>query len=379
MSRSLRRDSSYLRQTFLPDPENVPSRVHVPIMGRSAVRTFPAPYSQTCDTFRATEATALRAGYGSVSFVGLDVYGPVPSGFVAELCTQRRPARIRDGLRHLRSLELSGADIADNDQRIFSGDFGRPLMQMVTPRVRDLGMDRARTTLVVRALSHSQRRLVLPIVLQGGNSRAVAACRERLEAEVDADRSIANRPILRNFALKCRVPAAAGILYEGARPNLTFDRTREPKPILTTQISYFVAANSHRSRDERYPPKSAARTAACPEAGMISHGIARMNEPATRGIHCVGVQPKYCRTSSAQPDQIEFARKARRNASFPLSLSLTLDIAAIIPHLIHRTGVSCQRPGCPSIFDAVSVRKNHRRKSRIQANQKQQIRIEICT
>ena len=90
------------RRTFPPDTENVQSCVNVPIVRRTAVRTFPVPYSKRAHTLWTAVGNypAARARLGSPSFIGLDIPRSVPAGLVAKLVAERRPTGVEHGLCH---------------------------------------------------------------------------------------------------------------------------------------------------------------------------------------------------------------------------------------------------------------------------------------
>lgn len=111
-------------------------------MNRSAFAALPFPYNQTLSALRTAEASALGTGLGTVPLIPLNELCPVPHGdLIAEHPSKERPARVRDGLSHLRALQLSGIDIADHDTAVVLRKPRGFDMVMVAPGVGDLAMD----------------------------------------------------------------------------------------------------------------------------------------------------------------------------------------------------------------------------------------------
>lgn len=136
-SQSLR-DFLNRRLAFQPDAKDVPGRIDVAIVRRSAVRASPASYSKRTHTFRAAGryAPTSRARLGTPSLRHIDICG-LPSGsFIPQHMPEHRPAGVGDGFGHLRSLKLGGAHIADNDQTILPSDPRGLLVKVVAARVR---------------------------------------------------------------------------------------------------------------------------------------------------------------------------------------------------------------------------------------------------
>jgi hypothetical protein len=94
--------------------------------------------------------------------------------------------------------------IADDDQLVLASDLGGLLVKVMAPRVDDLGVDGGSPALVVGALRDLKSLLVLPIMLEGRDYGAIAACRQRLEAEVDTDRTVAGRQLVGHLTLEAQ-------------------------------------------------------------------------------------------------------------------------------------------------------------------------------
>jgi hypothetical protein len=224
---------------FQPDAKNVERCVDVPIVGRSAVATLPAPYSKRAHTFRTAvgNGPAARARLGTVSFVRFDKHGSVPSGLVAEHVSEIRPAGVEHGLSHPCLSQAGGVHIADDDQTILPNDPGGLFVKVVTASVRYLGMDSSNSLLVSRPLGNSQTSFILPVVLERRHLATVAQRCEILQAKVDANSAIASGEIIGHLALKDDIPAPARVLGETSATILALDVAAFPKLVSTLEVN----------------------------------------------------------------------------------------------------------------------------------------------
>ena len=354
-------DFHYWRLTFQPDTENVLSRVHVPIMVRSAVAAHPASYSKRAHTFRTTDGNtpAARARLGSPSFVSFDVASVVPSGLIRKLATECRPSRVEHGFCHPCLSELCRIHIADDDQFVFTNKPRGLFVKVMATRVGDLGMDRVDAPLVMGALRHGELRLVSPIVLQGGNGVAVAARRERLKPKINSDLTITSRKIVIDLALESDIPAPPSVLREAAALDGTADVARAPEVEGALHIGDASAVDLHGAIDKRNPAESTLRAAAGAKTRTMLVLVARNHELAADGLHGVGMQSKLATGPGAEFDKIECARPARLSASLPTGLRLALDLAAIVPNLITSPRMAVQVLPDRGVLYAIFEREHH--------------------
>ena len=117
--------------------EDIASGVDITIMRDTTLRTYPASYSEVCDTFRPRLAFARRTDSGRERFIDFLVPSPVRSRFVAEHVSEGRPACIEDGLRQAGLGESGSVHITDRDVIELSNDAVRELVVKVTARVAD--------------------------------------------------------------------------------------------------------------------------------------------------------------------------------------------------------------------------------------------------
>ena len=102
--------------------EDIASRVDIPIMRDTTHSTYPASYSEVCDTFRPRLAVAKRTDPGRERFIDFLVRRPVRSRFVAEHTSEGRPACVEHGLRQAGFGESGGIQVADRDVVKLSND-----------------------------------------------------------------------------------------------------------------------------------------------------------------------------------------------------------------------------------------------------------------
>src|SRR6202047_5167644 len=112
--------------------EDIASGVDITIMRNAALSTYPASYSEVCDTFRPRLAGARRTDSGRERFIHFLVPSPVRGRLVAEHVAEGRPACIKDGLRQAGLGESGGVHIADRDVIELSNDAGRELAEKDT-------------------------------------------------------------------------------------------------------------------------------------------------------------------------------------------------------------------------------------------------------
>lgn len=318
------------------------------------------PYSKTCDTFRASDHAAVGTGLGSPSLVGLDVTCSVPAGFVCEHVTEHRPAGIRDGLRHLRLLELGSVHIADDDKLVFAGDLGCRLMKMVTPGVGDLGVDSLDPTFITGALRDGKFTFVSPIVPQGRDRSAITTGRDGLESKVDSDLAIPSPEIVGDLALKGDVPSPTGVLSEAPRLELAFNVARFPEVEFALEIDDVRAINLQCTRDKRYPSERTIGTSTCAKSRASFFRITRYGKLPADSLHGIGVNSEISSGSGTQIDQVKSARPFGDTASLPSGLGLALRLTAEVPDEINSPRMASESSSSRRVFHAIFECDEHR-------------------
>src|SRR6266481_6770952 len=80
------------RRSMSRTEEDIESGVDITIMRDATLSTYPASYSEVCDTFRPRLAGARRTDSGRKRFIHLLVPSPVRRRFVTEHVSEGRPA-----------------------------------------------------------------------------------------------------------------------------------------------------------------------------------------------------------------------------------------------------------------------------------------------
>lgn len=346
------------RATFRPDTKNVPSRVHVAIVRRSTTGALPVPYSETCDTFRAADCTAVRTGSGSVSFVGFNIPSPMPSGFIGELVAEHRPASVEHGLCHPRLSQLLRVHIADDDQFVLPGDPRGLLVKVMAPSVGDLGVDCSDAALVSGPLRNGKLSLISAIVLERRDAGAIGADGKRLEPEINPDLARSGRQVVDNLALIADVPAASRVFDERSGLDYTADLAGLPEAEIALEVSNAIALDLDGARDKRHPTERPFRAAAGTPAQMPTVGVALGRILPADRLDGIGVEPEISGAAGAQLDQIEGARPLCDAPGLPASFGLALDLVAVVPHLIARPSVAPEMALRRGVFDAVFERQH---------------------
>lgn len=339
--------------------EDHASCVDITIMRSTTVGTIPASHSETFQPSRAADASAFGTGLGTPSFVGFNIHC-LPSGsLVSQHMPECAPARIKNGLRHLGTGELSGIHIADDDQTVFPRQIGAGDVKMVTPRIGDLGMDRADAALVPSALSLGKRGFVSPIVSERRDFSPVAARGECLQAKINSDFAVAGGKVVFDLALKGYVPAPASVLHKSTGFERAFDLPRFPKPEPALQVGHSITVNAHGPRDKGNPAERPFGSEAGAELRTLTLGITRCGELATDGLHSVGMQAEHCPASGAELDQVIGGRPADIHTRLTTTFGFTLRRSTEIPDLIAGLGVMIKMLSSRRILDPVFVSKYH--------------------
>lgn len=320
-------------------------------MRRPALNADPLSYSKTLQSLRAGEASALTTGLGSVSLVGFDIHR-LPSGsFVPQHISEHRPARILNGFRHPSFGELGGIHIANDDQAIRVSQALAGDVEMMAPSVSDLGMDRLDAMLISGALSLANGVFISAIVLQSWDFDSVAACGERLEAEINSDLSAASLQTVCDLTLKADIPSATRVLNEATSLELAINVPVLPKSETALEVDYSITVNANCARDERYPSKSASGPEAGAEAWTAAMSVARCGKLATGSLNGVAMNPKIGGNANAQIYQVESTRPPCRGSKQSAFLGFALRGDAEVPDLVTGDCVASQVLGRHFVFD----------------------------
>jgi len=335
------------------------SSVDITIMRSTTLGTIPTSYSETFRPSRAADASAFGTGLGTPSFVGFNIHR-LPSGsLVSQHMPECAPARVQDGLGHPGTSELSSIHIADDDQTVFLRQLGAGNVKMMTPRIGDLGMDRADAALVSCALSLGKRDFVSTIMLQRRDFGPVAARGERLETEVNTHLAVAGEKIVFDFTLKGDVPAPACILNKGSGLERAFDLPRLPEPKAALEVGHSVAIDAHGTRDEWNPAERSFGSEAGAKARTLALGIPRRGKLSADRLNGIGMQPEQRAASGTQFDQVIGGRPAGVPSALAAAFSLALRRGAEIPDPIAGLGVIIKVLSGRRILDPIFEGKYH--------------------
>ena len=353
--RVLRGADSLSRRSMSRTEEDIASRVDIPIMRDTTLNTYPASYSELCDTFRPRLACARRTDSGRERFIHFIVPSPVRDRFVAEHVSEGRPASIQYRFRQAGLGESGGIHIADGDVVELSNDADRELMVKVPSRIADARVQIRGLTLLTRPLGGrefvsqlSQQPWVLDFL-------AIRQGSEVFEAQVDAN-AASHRPQrgLRDFHDDVQEPIPARITGEAcAILDLAVrqrSRVEHPKGVsgkakglpLAFQIPAF----------QGYPAQRALPAPAQERAVLLTAGFGVL---FAHSIDRARVQGKFLAAARGQAIEV----KAARPTLIPFQ-RLELSVVAEIPDEVAGTRLAVEQSG--QRLDAVSIDQQHRRK-----------------
>lgn len=121
------------------------------------------PHSQTRDTFRAADASAIRTGLGSQSLADNFECNAVPKGLVAELLPEHRPAGIKHGFSHPRFRQSGRVHVANDYTAMLTHDPRRMFVQEMLPAILNLRVQHRCAPLLASLLRQRQGRFVAPV------------------------------------------------------------------------------------------------------------------------------------------------------------------------------------------------------------------------
>lgn len=166
--------------------QDVASCVHVAVMLRAAA-THPSALIQTRTPFRAGDHAACVADLGCVSLIDFLERSSVRNRLIAEHVSKGRPAGVKNGLRHAGSGEPGRVHVAHGDVVEAAHDSNRGLVQMISPRVCDSGVDVDGLPLLIGALGGGEFGRESAHILRILDLLAGAQCRKVFEAKIDTD------------------------------------------------------------------------------------------------------------------------------------------------------------------------------------------------
>jgi hypothetical protein len=347
---------------FEPETKNVLSSVAIPVMGCAAVSAYPVSHSKTRDTSRPVHAAhraARTACLGSPTFRDNSHNAAKRNRFVRQHVAEHRPASIVNGFRHSRFAELGRAHISDVYFCKFTRDRrGRDVKKM-SALIRNLRVQRSYSLLLLSPLGKRKLSLGLAIERRHLDCASIGQRGQRLESEINPNRSANPLRQRGNFNLNVDVPTATGIGTDIETLGLgtSWNTPRQPQMIVPLAESENGAVELSRSRKigKRYPVKISLMAPKSRRFGEA--GIAAIGELSANCINGVRVDTKFGGHSTAEIGKVEGARASDLHSRSIPRLSLSVDFAEIVPDEIN--GASLPPKGAfgrgTSVLDPVSV------------------------
>ena len=335
--------------------EDIASRVDITIMRDATLSTYPASYSEVCDTFRPRLAGARRTDSGGERFIHFLVPSPVRRRFIAEHVSEGIPACIKNRLRQAGLGESGGIHIADRDVIELSNDAGREFMVKVTAGMDDARVKVGRLPPFAGPLGGSelvsqlpQRPRVLDLLPAGQGSEVF---KSQVDANTDPHRP---RLGLSDFNDNVQEPIPAGIAGE-VRPVLDLAVRQWPREEYPKGVSGKPKGLSLALEIPAFQGHPAQRAPAAPPQERAVLLTARLDVLFTHGVDGARVQGEFLAASRRQPIEI----KTGRPALVPFQ-RLLLSLVTKIPDEV--AGASLAVEQSSQRFDAVSIDQQHRRK-----------------
>lgn len=300
----------------------------------TTVRTNPLSLTQARPPFRAGNASARGAGLGGKPLVNFDAHCPPSDGFVLQHVSERRPARIKDGLRESRLCEAGGVHVAYGDESVFPRDAGAFDVQEVPTTVRDLGIDGLDASLVAGALRLAERDFMLAVDAWRFNGPAIAQGGKGFEAKVDADFAGPGHHVIGDFAGERRVPAAARILHERAANEVTTKRAMLPERIPALEVRHAATEQRRSARDVRYPSQRLSIAETCPESRAATMLVAGPGELPADLRDGIGVDAQQRATAGAELAKVNPCRPSTGQSGLSASFGFPLRGNEKVPDLI---------------------------------------------
>src|SRR4051812_3061982 len=101
--------------------ENVQCSILVTVMNSTAISALPCSYSDSCDTFGATDASAIRTGTGSIGLFDFLIPATTRNRFVVEHQSEVRPSGIKYRLCHFSLGKPGNIDVPYDNMAILVG------------------------------------------------------------------------------------------------------------------------------------------------------------------------------------------------------------------------------------------------------------------
>ncbi|CAK0035122.1 Uncharacterised protein [Burkholderia pseudomallei] len=321
--------------------KDIKRSVHIAIMTSITFTAYPMPYSKICDTFRPLRrhCATRRTDLGRETFVNFLVLRAMPNGLVREHCSEGRPARIVDRLRHAGLGESSRIHVPYGDVIEFPHNAMRELVEKIRTRTRNARVDIRRLALLLGTLGLGETFLKSTEIARVVDLLAGRECSEILEAQINADaiEDLATRRIC-NFNANIEKPIPASVsrkvssildLPLGKRAAVE-NAKRVPRKAKRVSLSLKISPLD-RNPTEGFP----ASVAKVWSPALI----ARFEISVTNLTDSARMNTKFLAASGSELFKI----KRRRPFLAPFKRML-LRVVTEIPNVVHRAGLLIQQP-----------------------------------
>lgn len=365
MSSQSYRDSCCQRTTFRPDFENIKRSVYVSIKTRTAFGTLPLSYSKRIHTFRAAYRNYSASGtrLGSPNFGNDFALSACRNRLVREEGTQHSPTSIINRLGQSSFSELGRTDISDVNLRVVPHYSSRRNVEEMLSLVGDLRRQITRSALLFSTSVQSQYALRIMIESWGFNFLSRRKGSQSFQAKVNSNCGANALFSFGQLNQNIDVPPSARVSRKipHATSTLFWDRPRNPQFVISSQKRKCITIKFGGAIKvgERNPVKiSFVRTKPwCLGENFIS----RLYKYSANCVNGIRVDSKFFGGPTAQCSQIKFRGASSRTSCPPIVGGLLVNLAAIVPNKIDRSGLRTQSPasGCTCIFESVAVCEIH--------------------
>lgn len=355
------------RTAFRPEHENVLCRVHVAVVDRSAISTFPSSYSAACDTFRASDASAFGTGAGSPCFGNDFAHTAKRNRFVRQHVLEHRPACVMHGLRHASLSKLRRAHVSDVNSGVLTRDARRNAVKIVAPLACDFGRYSPCSGFLTALLVKGELGFGVPVEGWHFDSFASGQRGEGFQAKVDSYCPASTPLGFRDLHGDVGVPAAPCVHGQGPGTEIRAGRQRARQPqgisLAAEPQSVSVQFCALGKRSNRNPVQVAPVR---PEAWRSRKRRAPRHVKASADLmQCIGMHSEFGCRAFHQVGQREGSWAPHVAPGSPTVMRPPVNFATVVPDEIHRSRLIAERAPtrCSSVFQTIAVGQNHNAES----------------
>jgi hypothetical protein len=325
-------------------------------------------YSKPANTFRfcaATQRAAVRASLGSPTFGHDFAYAAKRNRFIRQHVAEHGPTSIANGFRHFRLRQSGRAHVSNVNFRMLTNDIRRGHVEEMFALVSDFRRQGTGTSLLSARLKLCQVPFSGAVEAGRGDLFAGRKCSEVFQSKINPDSIADARRNLRQLDLNVDVPSAARITGKLPRLGLTSirDWARQPQSIGSAKHGQISAIKFRRTLEigERHEIKIAL---VGPEPRRFRKAcVPRIGKLAANRVDRVGVQSQFSCDAAAEIGEIEGVWALDGASRLPSRVCLAVDLTAIIPDEINRTGLRSEgvSRSVRTVLDAILECQDHAR------------------